>query len=242
MRWFICLLLSVDTHLLALAGLSLSGPARPEETPPLQVSLLHLAAPAARTGTAAPETGRARRPDRPARPRAAGARVTMKVTLAKPPAPGHRQLTAAVPARCRPDAPPSRLARRPPPDPGMTPRNHVASVSDPEGNHSHPAPGPPADPADDRPGGDTRPLLEIIQARIDAVAPLVLAASRPCPRARGRARVLFIVSPAGYHRRHRVAGIDPGDCRDERIEAIIHLAEPYPYLAGWIPVSVPLAL
>lgn len=236
LRRLICLLVSVDTHLLVLAGLSFDVPARSQEAKPLEVSLLHLPAPASQTGNAA---NRARRAVPPTRRRTPGPRVTMRVSRSRLSAPGLQKPAAPVPFPKRPTALALQVSARP--GESLASGQAFAPVTgDPTALRGDS--GQSFELEDRLPGGDTRPLVEIIQARIDAVAPLVLASSRTCFRARGRAQVLFTISPAGYHRSHRVTGTAPSPCQEERIAAILHLAEPFPFVTGWVAVTVPLTL
>ena len=91
------------------------------------------------------------------------------------------------------------------------------------------------------PGGDTRTLIEIIQTRIDAITPLVHATAGPCQTESGVVRLKFIVNQAGYPCGFRVIDYSGVRCLYDEIDNVLHMAEPYPYVAGWIPVSVRFA-
>jgi TonB family protein len=84
--------------------------------------------------------------------------------------------------------------------------------------------------------------VEIIQARIDAVTPVVHATAEGCRRVQGQVRLAFTLHPSGYSDRQRVMRSSGNPCLDAQIESILHLAEPYPYVAGWIPVTVRFTL
>jgi hypothetical protein len=87
-------------------------------------------------------------------------------------------------------------------------------------------------------GGDTRPRLQIIQARIDEITPLIHHTTRGCELATGLLRIRFTMGPAGYTHQVRVVSSSGNPCLDSQIATILHLAEPYPYLEGWIPVTM----
>jgi len=91
------------------------------------------------------------------------------------------------------------------------------------------------------PGGDTRTLIEIIQARIDAVTPLVHATAGPCQASSGVVRLKFVINQAGYPRGFRIVDSSGVRCLDDEVDNVLHIAEPYPYVAGWIPVTVRFA-
>jgi len=86
--------------------------------------------------------------------------------------------------------------------------------------------------------GELLSPLEIIQARIDAVTPLVQRSNSACRANQGVARVKFRMNVRGYKEEHLITRTSGSHCLDEQIEEILHLAEPYPYLAGWVPVEV----
>ncbi len=94
---------------------------------------------------------------------------------------------------------------------------------------------------DDAIGGDARTLIEIIQARIDAVTPLAHASSGPCQARDGVVRVRFVVNLAGYPCGYRIVTSSGVHCLDDEVDNVLHMAEPYPYVAGWIPVTVRFA-
>ena len=100
----------------------------------------------------------------------------------------------------------------------------------------------PDDPAPlDVAGGDTRELIEIIQARIDAVTPLVHASAGPCQAVKGVVHLKFFVNRAGYPGGFRIIASSGVRCLDDEIDNVLHMAEPYPFVAGWIPVTVRFA-
>jgi outer membrane biosynthesis protein TonB len=90
-------------------------------------------------------------------------------------------------------------------------------------------------------GGDTRELIKIIQARIDAVTPLVHASAGPCQTVKGVVHLKFFVNQAGYPCGFRIISSSGVRCLDDEIDNVLHMAEPYPYVAGWIPVTVRFA-
>ncbi len=92
------------------------------------------------------------------------------------------------------------------------------------------------------PGGDTRPLVQIIQARIDEVTPLVHHTSGGCRFEEGVVRMRFRISPHGYTEVKRVVNSSGPSCLEEVAEKVLHMAEPYPYVAGWVPVTVKFVL
>ena len=96
-------------------------------------------------------------------------------------------------------------------------------------------------PWDDSTGGDTRPLLDVIQARIDAVTPPVHASAGPCQTETGMVRLKFVVNQAGYPCGFRIVASSGVRCLDDEVDNVLHMAEPYPYVAGWIPVTVRFA-
>jgi outer membrane biosynthesis protein TonB len=90
-------------------------------------------------------------------------------------------------------------------------------------------------------GGDTRELIKIIQARIDAVTPLVHASAGPCQTTSGVVHLRFIVNRAGYPCGFRIISGSGVRCLDDEVDNVLHMAEPYPFVAGWIPVTVRFA-
>jgi outer membrane biosynthesis protein TonB len=94
---------------------------------------------------------------------------------------------------------------------------------------------------DGAPAGDTRELIKIIQARIDAVTPLVHASAGPCQSTRGVVHLKFVVNQAGYPGGFRIISSSGVRCLDDEVDNVLHMAEPYPYVAGWIPVTVRFA-
>jgi outer membrane biosynthesis protein TonB len=90
-------------------------------------------------------------------------------------------------------------------------------------------------------GGDTRELIKIIQARIDAVTPLIHASAGPCQSTRGVVHLKFVVNRAGYPGGFRIISSSGVRCLDDEVDNVLHMAEPYPYVAGWIPVTVRFA-
>lgn len=87
-------------------------------------------------------------------------------------------------------------------------------------------------------GGDPRPLVQIIQARIDAVTPLVQATAPGCRREAGVVRLVFWMNRRGYPEQYRIVRSSGSDCLDGEVDNVLHLAEPYPFVAGWVPVSI----
>lgn len=92
------------------------------------------------------------------------------------------------------------------------------------------------------PGGDPRPLIEIIQARIDEVTPLIHRTSGRCRYEEGVIKILFRISRYGYTDDQRIVRSSGPSCLEEAAEKVLHLAEPYPYVAGWVPVTIKFTL
>jgi TonB family protein len=92
------------------------------------------------------------------------------------------------------------------------------------------------------PGGDALRRVELIQARINAVTPLVHSTAEGCRDRSGEVRVRFRVQPDGYSAARRILRSSGNPCLDAQVETIIHLAEPYPYVADWVPVTVKFTL
>jgi len=90
--------------------------------------------------------------------------------------------------------------------------------------------------------GDTRPLLEIIQARIDAVTPLAHASAPGCIDQSGIVKIAFLIDALGYPCGLRIMKSSGSPCLDQEVDNVLHLAEPYPYVAGWVPVTVRFTL
>jgi len=90
-------------------------------------------------------------------------------------------------------------------------------------------------------GGDTRELIKVIQARIDAVTPLIHASAGPCQSSRGVVHLKFVVNRAGYPCGFRIIASSGVRCLDNEVDNVLHMAEPYPFVAGWIPVTVRFA-
>lgn len=112
------------------------------------------------------------------------------------------------------------------------PQNGVA----PDGTEPQNSPGPL-----DVAGGDTRELIKVIQARIDAVTPLVHASAGPCQAVKGVVHLKFVVNRAGYPCGFRIIASSGVRCLDNEVDNVLHMAEPYPFVAGWIPVTVRFA-
>jgi TonB family protein len=87
-------------------------------------------------------------------------------------------------------------------------------------------------------GGDISPRLRIIQYRIDSVVELLRSARRDCPGSKGSVRIEFQIQPNGYPAARRLRASSGDPCLEEKAGAIIHLAEPYPYVSGWVPVTM----
>ncbi len=100
----------------------------------------------------------------------------------------------------------------------------------------------PALPEPDRAGGDRRSLIENVQARIDRVAPLVHRTSQGCRNASGLARIRFLMDTSGYPIGYQILSSAGNPCLDTQIDTVLHLAEPYPFVAGWVPVKVKFTL
>lgn len=100
----------------------------------------------------------------------------------------------------------------------------------------------PALPKPPQAGGDRRSLIENIQARIDRIAPLVHRTSQDCRNASGLARIRFIMDTRGYPIGYQILSSAGNPCLDTQIDTVLHLAEPYPFVAGWVPVKVKFTL
>jgi hypothetical protein len=98
------------------------------------------------------------------------------------------------------------------------------------------------DRLDLNPGGDPRPLVEIIQARIDEITPLVHRTSGLCRYEQGIIKIRFRISRYGYTETNRIVRSSGPACLEEAAEKVLHLAEPYPYVAGWVPVTIKFTL
>ncbi len=92
------------------------------------------------------------------------------------------------------------------------------------------------------PGGDPRPLVEIIQARINEVAPLIHRTSGRCRYEEGTIRMDFRISRFGYMDAHRFIRTSGQSCLNIVAEKVLHMAEPYPYVAGWVPVTIKFSM
>jgi outer membrane biosynthesis protein TonB len=58
---------------------------------------------------------------------------------------------------------------------------------------------------------------------------------------RGVVHLKFFVNQAGYPGGFRIIASSGVRCLDDEIDNVLHMAEPYPYVAGWIPVTVRFA-
>ncbi|NMB76264.1 MAG: hypothetical protein GYA21_14175 [Myxococcales bacterium] len=87
-------------------------------------------------------------------------------------------------------------------------------------------------------GGDVSPRLMLIQKRIDSVAALLRSARKDCPGAKGFVRVEFQIQKNGYPANKRLRASSGDPCLEDKAGAVIHLAEPYPYVSGWVPVTM----
>ncbi len=87
-------------------------------------------------------------------------------------------------------------------------------------------------------GGDVSPRLLLIQKRIDSVVAMLRTARKDCPGTKGFVRIEFQIQKNGYpaYKRLRASSGDP--CLEDKAGAVIHLAEPYPYVSGWVPVTM----
>jgi hypothetical protein len=91
-------------------------------------------------------------------------------------------------------------------------------------------------------GGDIRPRLDIIQAKIDAVTPLMHRTSTNCWSEGGIVMVKFSMNHEGYPTGHRIVRSSGSNCLDKEVDTVLHMAEPYPFVAGWVPVAVKFTL
>lgn len=259
-------LLSLNAHIWGIGLLSLVlVDSRPEPRPQrIEIQLLKLPAPAegaeASAGISPRRTSADRRGDRPAAAmhpagereqpmKKRGPRVTHRVRIANSASP----LEVSAPGTWTPASPlrvprsavqahGSRIS-------GVSPEASAQAVRRVQANgRAAPATqrGSPAiaiDPLspDEAIGGDTRPLIEIIQARIDSVTPLAHATAGPCQTQKGVVRLRFVVNPAGYPCGYRIIVSSGVHCLDDEVDNVLHMAEPYPYVAGWIPVTVRFA-
>ncbi|MBW2704095.1 MAG: hypothetical protein JRF33_25025 [Deltaproteobacteria bacterium] len=90
----------------------------------------------------------------------------------------------------------------------------------------------------DKPGGSQLALFDIIQRRIDAISPLVHRTAIGCRALGGQARIRFLMNAQGYPLGYQVLDSSGSPCLDAEIDTVLHMAEPYPRVAGWIPVRV----
>ncbi len=215
MKFLLSILLSVNAHVWTLSLASLSGnspvrPARPAPAP-MEVMLIDLS-PAARAGKSlAPRAAQCRQGSvAPARP-SRGPSVRHRIRRSRSPAP--RSLPAASAPRL--------LA-------GYVP---VAVESVLPSLRVEP-------PSSDQPGGDIRARLAIIQARINAITPLMQATAAGCRAQSGLVRVVLRLNPRGYPCGHRIIDSTAPACLLQEVDTILHMGEPYPYLAGPIPITV----
>jgi hypothetical protein len=260
------LLISLNVHIWGIWLFSLVLTAsRPEAPPPrIEVQLLKIPAPVAGTeasaGISQNRSSWFHLPGRPAAVRHAagilkqdqkkrGPRVTHRVRVANTTSP----LEIHAPGTWAP-ASPLRVPRSAVQDQGarisgVTPEAQARAFrSSPAERQPEPIPDHGSLTTDHRPvtlddsiGGDTRPLIEIIQARIDAVTPLVHASAGPCQTQKGVVRLRFVVNLAGYPCGYRIITSSGVHCLDDEVDNVLHMAEPYPYVAGWIPVTVRFA-
>ncbi|MBW1810185.1 MAG: energy transducer TonB [Deltaproteobacteria bacterium] len=91
-------------------------------------------------------------------------------------------------------------------------------------------------------GGDIRPRIDIIQAKIDAVTPIMHRTSVDCWSEGGVVTVKFSMNHEGYPTGHRIVRSSGSNCLDKEVDTVLHMAEPYPYVAGWVPVTVKFIL
>ena len=121
---------------------------------------------------------------------------------------------------------------------GHRPLHHHASGADAAPQRA-PAIAPPAER-----GGSRRERIAIIQARIDRVTPLMHCTDRDreCRQRSGLARIRFLLDRRGYPRGYQLLDSAGAPCLDRQIDTVLHMAEPYPYVAGWIPVRVRFSL
>ena len=96
----------------------------------------------------------------------------------------------------------------------------------------------PMPPVMAQPGGSQLALFDIIQRRIDAISPLVHRTTIGCRALGGQARVRFLMNDQGYPLGYQILDSSGSPCLDAEIDTVLHLAEPYPRVAGWIPVRV----
>jgi hypothetical protein len=86
--------------------------------------------------------------------------------------------------------------------------------------------------------GDRRAYIDSVQARIDAVTPLVHATAWGCRHHRGHAELRFLIGPKGYALGYQLVSSSGSYCLDTHINEVLHLAEPFPPVQGWVPVHV----
>lgn len=251
-------LISLNTHVWGLVLLSLVFIYEPKPTEPqrIEVQFLKLPAPLEGSSLDAPQTVRskaankaalAEKTERGNRPqerahRRRGPRVEYRVRVAKSTAPVTvRETGTWVPAARMPlrEAALHNLGSR---IAGVSPDAPPTAEHRPSaaGSRSTAVPLWPQNLVDET-GGDTRELIKIIQARIDAVTPLVHASAGPCQSTRGVVHLRFVVNRAGYPRGFRIIASSGVRCLDDEVDNVLHMAEPYPFVAGWIPVTVRFA-
>jgi outer membrane biosynthesis protein TonB len=225
------------------------------------------AAPEPEQPAATAEQRRPPRRARPAAPRGPSVEARVRIRRQRPPAAGRPAPAPALVARWSPAAeravdaarardaqPPaaaapvrSAAAERPAGSDSAARAPDPPPAALPFHRHHHGAAGPQRAPAIEPPaerGGSRRERIAIIQARIDRVTPLVHCTDRDrkCRQRSGLARIRFLLDRRGYPRGYQVLDSAGAPCLDRQIDTVLHLAEPYPYVAGWIPVRVRFSL
>jgi len=228
MRFFLSALVSIDVHIWALALAVLSWPqSGPVAEPdPMEVQIVRLPA-LPKPGDGGELIERGRRHISP--PKYSGPTVEYRVSISKSTSLGPVDLASSEDA----DFVLRQVAK--------------ASVAQefkiPPGFNTKPVRDDnEQDMADMDPGGDQRPLVQIIQARIDEVTPLIHRTSGDCRFEEGIMKIRFRISHHGYTADKRIVNSSGPSCLDEVAEKILHMAEPYPYVAGWVPVTIRFTL
>jgi protein TonB len=91
----------------------------------------------------------------------------------------------------------------------------------------------PGDPAEEEPDP-----IAVIAEKIRRVAPLCYPTQAARLNLHGAVLVRFKMSKGGYVEEYQVLQSSGHALLDLEVEEVLHLAEPYPYVPGWIAVPV----
>ena len=243
-RECIALITSINVHLWLAMGLLSTWPARPRPpvTEPIPIQLVRMTMPAPLNGEpfqiGLPETG----PIRVVQPVTGSTAYRSNEQRRTRSATGRSQHRGPrVEYRVRIVDPQSLLVRTCDNRPG-DPSWEAPASEQLVKTGSDPGRLPATAPIDPNGGGDRRPVLKIIQARIDAITPLVHRTAPACPYEACVVQVRFRINRRGYPVAHQIQNRSHDTCLAQQVDTVLHLAEPYPYLAGWIPVRVNFTL